>query len=151
MSIKIIIKNKKAWHNYEILERFEAGIVLVGTEVKSLRLGKAKMVDAFCQINASNQLELYSLHISPYDYGNRHNHPPERVRRLLMHQQEIQRLLRKVQEKGLTIIPTMIYFKKNWIKIEVSLAKGKKLYDKRQVMLERATKREIEQAIKLQR
>lgn len=143
-----IVKNRKAWHEYEVLEKYEAGIALVGTEVKSIRAGKIKITEAFCQINNHMELELHQMHISHYEFGNRHNHPPDRIRKLLMHKKEIKRIFQKVKEKGLTLVPLSMYFKKGYIKVEIGLCKGKKLHDKRQDMKARDAKREVDREIK---
>ncbi|WP_018084500.1 SsrA-binding protein SmpB [Desulfurispora thermophila] len=139
------ITNRKARHEYHILETYEAGIELKGTEVKSLRAGKANLQDSFARIE-NNELLLYNMHISPYEQGNRFNHDPKRVRRLLMHRQEINRLHSKIREKGLTLIPLKIYFQRGWAKVELALARGKKLYDKRQDIAARDAQREMERA-----
>ena len=144
-----LIRNRKAYHEYEVLEKFEAGIALVGTEVKSIRAGQVKMLDAFCQINQKMELELHQMEISQYRFGNIFNHEPVRRRKLLLHKKQIIRLNHKVQERGLTIIPLRIYFnKRGRAKLEIGLCKGKKLYDKRQSIKEREVKREISRALK---
>jgi len=148
MSVRIIIKNKKARFNYEILEKFEAGIALAGTEVKSIRAGKVKIEEAFCNITADYQLELLQMSISPYEFGNIHNHDATRRRRLLMHRREIIRLNSKIKEKGLTLIPVALYFKKDKVKVELGLGRGKKLHDKREILKKRDQKLEIDRAIK---
>jgi SsrA-binding protein len=147
MPEKVITVNRKARHEYHILESFEAGIELTGTEVKSLRAGKANIQDSYARVENS-ELLLYNMHISPYDQGNRFNHDPKRPRRLLMHHHEIMRLLGKVREKGLSLIPLKMYFKNGWAKVELALARGKKLYDKRDDMAEKDAKREMERARK---
>ena len=147
---KSIVRNRKAWHEYEILEKFEAGIALVGTEVKSVRLGKVKITEAYCSIDDKLQMDLYEMEISPYTFGNIHNHKTKRVRKLLMHKREINRLLSKVKEKGLTLIPLSLYFKNDKVKVEVALVKGKKLHDKRASLKDKDAKREIDRAIKYQ-
>lgn len=139
------ISNRKARHEYHIIETFEAGIELKGTEVKSLRAGRANLQDSFARIE-NNELLLYNMHISPYEQGNRFNHEPKRVRRLLMHRQEINRLHSKIREKGLTLIPLKVYFQRGWAKVELALARGKKLYDKRQDIAARDAQREMERA-----
>lgn len=150
MSIKPIVRNRKAWHEYEILEKFEAGIALAGTEVKSVREGKVKITDAYCQIDDKLQMDLREMEISPYAFGNIHNHQTKRNRKLLMHKREINRLLSKVKEKGLTLIPLSLYFKNGKVKVEVALVKGKKLHDKRAALKDKDAKREIDRAIKYQ-
>ncbi len=147
---KTIVRNRKAWHEYEILEKFEAGIALVGTEVKSVRLGKVKITEAYCNINDTLQMDLHEMEISPYTFGNIHNHKTKRVRKLLMHKREINRLLSKVKEKGLTLIPLSLYFKNDKVKVEIALVKGKKLHDKRAALKDKDAKREIDRAIKYQ-
>ncbi len=128
--IKILAQNKKAWHEYFIEERFEAGIVLMGTEVKSLRMGKANLSDSYVKIQ-NGEMWLLGTHISPYKEGNIFNHEPVRKRKLLMHKMQIAKLTTKVDEKGFSLIPVKMYLSKGKIKIEIALAKGKKLYDKR--------------------
>lgn len=145
--MKIITENRKARHDYTIEESFEAGIELKGTEVKSMRAGKANLKDSFAIIE-NGELYLYGMHISPYEQGNIFNVDPLRPRRLLMHKKEILRLLGKTREQGLTLVPLKVYFKKDKIKIEIALAKGKKLYDKRDAAAEKTAKREIEKAMK---
>lgn len=147
MPEKTVTLNRKARHEYHIIESFEAGIELSGTEVKSLRAGKANLQDSYARVE-NGDLMLYNMHISPYDQGNRFNHEPKRTRRLLMHKYEIMRLLGKVREKGFSLIPLKVYFKNGWAKVELALARGKKLYDRREDMAERDAKREIERARK---
>ncbi len=148
MAYKTIIKNRKARFEYEILEKFEAGISLAGTEVKSLRVGRVKLADAYCQIDDRLQMDLHEMEISPYAHGNIHNHKPKRVRKLLMHKREINRLFSKVKEKGLTLIPLSLYFKSDKVKVEVALCKGKKLHDKRAALKDKDAKLEIDRAMK---
>lgn len=150
MTIKTIVKNRKAWHEFEILEKFEAGIALAGTEVKSIRLGKVKITDAYCMIDDSLQMDLHEMEVSPYTFGNIHNHKTKRVRKLLMHKREIHRLLAKVKEKGLTLIPLSLYFKKDTVKVEIALCRGKKLHDKRAAMKDKDARLEIDRATKYQ-
>ncbi|MEN2984822.1 MAG: SsrA-binding protein SmpB [Dictyoglomaceae bacterium] len=146
---KYVTINRKAKHDYYILETYEAGIALTGTEVKSLREGKVSIVDSYADID-KGELWLFDLHISPYDKGNIYNHDPKRPRKLLMHKDEIARLIGKIKEKGLTLIPLSIYFnERGWAKVELGLAKGKKLYDKRRDLAEKAEKRELERAYKI--
>lgn len=147
MSEKLIANNKKALHDYHIEERVEAGIVLVGTEVKSLRNGKANFRDSFVLIR-NGEAWLNNLHISPYDFGNRANHDPDRVRKLLLHRREIDRLQGKIRERGYTLIPLRLYFRDGMVKVELGLAKGKKLHDKREDIKERDTRREIAAVMK---
>lgn len=144
---KTIIENRKARHEYMFLEKYEAGIELFGTEVKSLRAGKASLVDAFARVE-NGQVWLYNLHISPYDFGNINNHEEKRPRRLLLHKSEIAKLHAAVREKGLTLVPVRLYFSGALVKVELALARGKKLYDKRDSMAERDSKRQIERTIK---
>ena len=144
---KIFNTNRKASHDYHLLERFEAGLVLTGTEAKSIRGGKVNLKDSFAAIR-NGEAWLLNCHISPYEYGNRQNHDPLRTRKLLLHRQEIRRLTGKVEEKGLTLIPTRIYLKKGRIKCEIALAKGKKLYDKRETERRKEATRDAQKAIK---
>lgn len=148
MKEKIISVNRKARHEYHILDTFEAGIVLTGTEVKSLRAGQASMADSYAHIE-KGELFLFNLHISPFEKGNRFNHDPKRTRKLLMHKQEIMRLLGYAREKGLTLIPLRLYFNEwGWVKVELAVARGKKTYDKREDIAKRDAKREVERALK---
>jgi SsrA-binding protein len=144
---KIIVDNRKARHDYFLVEKFEAGIVLVGTEVKSLRAGRANLKDSYAQID-DGELYLYNMHISPYEHGSFSNVDPTRKRKLLMHKREIMRLLGKVKEKGLTLVPTKLYFSNGRVKVEIALAQGKKLHDKRATQKEKDAKREIDKAMK---
>lgn len=146
--IKVVTENRKARHDYFIEETYEAGIALTGTEVKSLRLGRANLQDSFARVE-NGEVFLYNMHISPYDQGNRFNHDPKRVRKLLMHKSEIRRLIGKTQEKGLTLVPLKVYFNPRGLaKLELALARGKKLYDKRDAMAERDAKREMAKALR---
>ncbi|MGI5838111.1 MAG: SsrA-binding protein SmpB [bacterium] len=146
--VKTATENRKARHDYFIEETYEAGIALTGTEVKSLRAGKANLRDSYARIE-NGEIYLFNAHISPYDQGNRFNHDPLRVRKLLLHRMEINRLLGKVKEKGLTLIPLRIYFNERGLaKVEIGLARGKKLYDKRDDIAERDAKREMARAFK---
>lgn len=147
MGEKLICTNKKAFHEYFIEERIEAGMVLMGTEVKSLRLGKANLSDAFAMVR-DGEAFLHNLHISPYDFGNRQNHDPDRMRKLLLHKKEIIRLFSRIREQGYTLIPLRLYFKDGKVKAELGLAKGKKLHDKREDMKKKEQKREVAQALK---
>ena len=147
MGEKLICTNKKAFHEYFIEERVEAGMVLQGTEVKSLRMGKANLGDAFAMVR-DGEAYLHNLHISPYDFGNRENHDPDRMRKLLLHKKEIVRLFSKIREQGYTLIPLRLYFKDGKVKAELGLAKGKKLHDKREDMKKKEQKREVAQALK---
>lgn len=146
--MKIICTNRKARRDYEILETMEAGLVLVGTEVKSLRDGQAQLKDSFAAID-DGELYLYNAHINPYRMGNRFNHEPTRTRKLLMHEREIGRMIGKIQEKGLTLIPLRLYFNDSGrVKVELGLARGKRSYDKRREIAERDAKREMRRAVK---
>jgi SsrA-binding protein len=147
MSEKLICNNKKAYHNYFIEEKFEAGMVLTGTEIKSLRLGNANLNDSFAIVR-NGEAFLNNLHISPYDFGNRENHDPDRMRKLLLHKKEIGRLFGKIREQGYSVVPLRLYLKNGLVKVEIGLAKGKKLYDKREVMKEKDQKRDMSQALK---
>ena len=147
MSEKLICSNKKAYHDYFIEEKMEAGIVLAGTEVKSLRMGKANMTDSFMLVR-EGEAWLHNLHISPYDFGNRQNHQPDRNRKLLMHKREITRLYGRIREQGYSVIPLRLYFKNGMVKVELGLAKGKKNYDKREDLKKKDSQREMSQAIK---
>ncbi len=142
MSEKLICNNKKAYHEYFIEEKFEAGMVLTGTEVKSLRLGKANMNDSFALVR-NGEAFLNNLHISPYSFGNRENHDPDRMRKLLLHKKEIGKLFGKIREQGYSLIPLRLYFKNGLAKVEMGLAKGKKQYDKREDEKEREAKLDI--------
>lgn len=145
--MKIVTENRKARHDYHILETFEAGIALKGTEVKSMRAGKANLKESFAIIE-NGELYIYGMHISPYEQGNIFNSDPLRQRKLLMHKREIKRLFAKTKEQGLTLVPLKAYFKEDKIKLELALAKGKKLYDKRDADAERTAKREIDRVMK---
>ena len=146
-AVKVIAKNSKAYHDYFIEEKYEAGIELAGTEVKSIRMGNVNLKDSFCIIK-EGQLSVLGMHISPYEKGNIFNKDPRRTRKLLMHRREIMRLLGCVQRDGLTLIPLSLYFKDSKVKVEVGLCKGKKLYDKRASAAERDSKRAIDRAMK---
>ncbi|HIT58342.1 MAG TPA: SsrA-binding protein SmpB [Candidatus Faeciplasma pullistercoris] len=144
---KIIADNRQARHDYFVLEALEAGIELVGTEVKSIRCGGVNLKDSWCEI-ADGEIYVNGMHISPYEKGNIFNKDPRRVRRLLLHKSEIRRLYDKVRQEGLTLIPMKLYYKGSRVKMEVGLCKGKKLYDKRDDMAKRQSQRDIERAIK---
>ena len=139
---KVIAANKKARHDYAILKTYEAGIVLAGTEVKSLRAGRVSLVDAFAQEH-EGEIMLYGLHIAEYGFGSWTNHAPRRTRKLLLHRTEIDRILDKIRENRFTLIPLSMYFEGGWAKVELGLAKGLRSFDKRQVMAERDANREI--------
>lgn len=146
-STKTIAQNKKAHHEYFVLESYEAGIELCGTEVKSLRAGRVNLKDSWCNI-VDGEIFVNGMHISPYDHGNVFNKDPMRVRRLLMHKKEILKLFGTLQQQGLSLIPISLYFKGSKVKMQVGLCKGKKLYDKRASMAERDAKRNIDRALK---
>jgi SsrA-binding protein len=147
MSEKIICNNKKAFHDFFIEEKLEAGMVLTGTEVKSLRMGKANLNDSFALVR-NGEAFLNNLHISPYDFGNRENHDPDRMRKLLLHKKEITKLFSKIREQGYSLVPLRLYFKNGMVKVEMGLAKGKKLYDKREDLKKKDQKREMAQVFK---
>ena len=144
---RVVATNRRARHEYEILETFEAGLVLRGTEVKSLRTGQVNFKDSYASVRNS-ELWLLGCHISPYSHGTDANHDPERDRKLLLHRREITRLTGKVAERGLTVVPLKLYFKNGRAKIEIGLARGKKLHDKRATLRERETRREMDKAIR---
>ena len=146
-STKTIAQNKKAHHDYFVLESYEAGIELCGTEVKSLRAGRVNLKDSWCNI-VDGEIFVNGMHISPYDHGNVFNKDPMRVRILLMHKKEILKLFGTLQQQGLSLIPISLYFKGSKVKMQVGLCKGKKLYDKRATMAERDAKRNIDRALK---
>jgi SsrA-binding protein len=143
---KMIAQNKKARHEYSIVDTFECGIVLMGTEVKSLRLGRASLTDAFATID-DGEVYLHNVHIPEYAFGSWTNHTPRRVRKLLLHKSEILRLIGKIKESGLTLVPTALYFVEGKVKVEVALARGKKSYDKRQDLAKRDADREISRVL----
>jgi SsrA-binding protein len=147
MGIKIIVSNRRARHDYHVLEKLEAGIVLRGTEVKSLRAGHMVLKDSYADI-IGNELYLVGAHINPYEQGTAWNHEPERPRKLLVHKQEIKRLGAQVAEKGLTLVPLSVYFKEGKAKVEIGLCRGKQTIDKRRSIQEREVKREMDRAVK---
>ncbi|HHX77185.1 MAG TPA: SsrA-binding protein SmpB [Firmicutes bacterium] len=147
MEEKVFARNRKAFHDYHIEETYEAGMVLTGTEVKSIRAGRLNLKDSYARIE-NNEVWLHNMHISPYEQGNRFNHDPLRKRKLLLNRREINRLTGLTREKGYTMVPIKVYAKKGFIKVELALARGKKLYDKRDAISERDAKREIERAFK---
>ncbi|MGE4579673.1 MAG: SsrA-binding protein SmpB [Desulfuromonadales bacterium] len=147
MGIKIIANNKKAYHDYFIDEVYEAGMVLTGTEVKSLRLGKVNIKESFCRIK-DGEIFINNMNISPYEQGNRENVDPTRVRKLLLHREEINKIIRKVEEKGLSLVPTRIYLKDSRVKLEVGIGRGKKLHDKRESLKQKEADREMAKAFK---
>ena len=146
--VKLIANNKKAYHDYFILETYEAGIALHGTEVKSLRMGKCSIKEAFIRVE-NEEVFIYGMHISPYEKGNIFNKDPLRVRKLLLHKYEIRKLLGKTKEKGMTLVPLKVYLKDSLVKVEIGLAKGKKLYDKRQDIAKKDQQREAQRDFKV--
>jgi len=147
MGIKIVVSNRRARHDYHVLEKHEAGIVLRGTEVKSLRAGHIVLKDSYADIVGS-ELYLIGAHINPYEQGTAWNHEPERPRKLLMHKREIDRLGAQVAEKGLTLVPLSVYFKEGKAKVEIGLCRGKQTIDKRRTIQDREVKREMDRAVK---
>ena len=145
--MKIVSQNKKAFHDFFILDTYEAGIELKGTEIKSVRKGSVNLKDSFIRIK-DNEAFIENMHIAPYEQGNRFNHEPLRTRKLLLHKKEIKKLQKEVKENGLTIVPTKLYFNTSKLKVEVCLARGKKLYDKRQDLKAKDAKRDVERALK---
>ncbi|HEX8092746.1 SsrA-binding protein SmpB [Jatrophihabitans sp.] len=143
---KIIAQNKKARHDFLVVDTYECGIVLMGTEVKSLRLGRASLVDGFATID-DGEVYLHNVHIPEYAFGSWTNHTPRRVRKLLLHKGEILRLVGKIKESGLTLVPLSLYFVEGKVKVEIALAKGKKTYDKRQDLAKRDADREISRVL----
>lgn len=147
-SIKLIANNKKAFHDYFIEDKYEAGIVLHGTEVKSLRMGKCSVKEAFVRVE-KGEVFIYNMHISPYEKGNIFNKDPLRVKKLMLHSYEINKIAGKMAEKGYTLVPLQVYFKGSLVKVEIALAKGKKLYDKRQDIAKKDQRREAEKEFKV--
>ena len=145
---KLIANNKKAYHDFFILDTYEAGIALHGTEVKSLRMGKCSIKESFIRIE-NGEMFIYGMHVSPYEKGNIFNKDPMRVRKLLLHKSEINKLLGKIKEKGMSIVPLKVYLKGSLVKVEIGLAKGKKLYDKRENIAKKDQKREAERDFKV--
>ncbi len=146
-SQKLIANNKKAYHDYFIDETYEAGVALHGTEVKSMRMGKCSVKESFIRIE-NGEMFIYGMHVSPYEKGNIFNKDPLRVKKLLMHKYEINKLAGKIAEKGYTLVPLQVYFKDGRVKVEVGLARGKKLYDKRQDIAKKDQRREVEREFK---
>jgi SsrA-binding protein len=142
-----VAQNKKAYHEYFVLEQYEAGIALAGTEVKSIRQGKVNLKDSWCSVK-SGEIFVNGMHVSPYDHGNIFNQDPSRVRKLLMHKQEIMKLFGESKQQGLAIVPLSIYFKNGHAKMQIGLCKGKKLYDKRDAAAERDAKRDMERSMR---
>ncbi|MBO6257213.1 SsrA-binding protein SmpB [bacterium] len=147
MDRKIVTTNRKAFHDYNIFEKFVAGIVLKGTEIKSIRNNAVNLKDSFCKID-DNELFLYNCHISPYDKGNRYNHEEKRTRKLLLTKKEILKISQKIKKDGYTVIPLELFFVQGLAKLEIGLAKGKKLYDKRDDIVKKEQKRDIERLTK---
>lgn len=147
-SIKLIANNKKAFHDYFVEDKFEAGICLHGTEVKSLRMGKCSIKEAFVRID-KGEVYIYNMHISPYEKGNIFNKDPLRIKKLMLHKYEINKFAGKMAEKGYTLVPLQVYFKGSLVKVEIALAKGKKLYDKRQDIIKKDQRRETERDFKV--
>lgn len=145
---RLIANNKKAYHDYFILEKYETGIVLHGTEVKSLRMGKCSIKEAFIRVE-SGEMFIYGMHISPYEKGNIFNKDPLRIRKLLLHKKEISKISGKIKEQGITIVPLRVYFSGRHVKVEIGLAKGKKLYDKRDDIAKKDQKREAQREFKI--
>lgn len=142
MDKKVISVNRKAFHDYLIFEKYDAGIVLTGTEIKSIRKGTFNLKDSFAKIE-DGEVYLYNMHISPYEHGNRFNHEPERTRKLLLKRQEIMKILGKIKKENYTIVPLELYLSHGFAKIEIGLAKGKKLYDKRESITKKSQERDI--------
>ena len=147
-AMKLVANNKKAYHDYFIEERYEAGIVLHGTEVKSMRMGKCSIKESFIRIE-NGEIFAYGMHVSPYEKGNIFNKDPLRTKKLLLHKKEINKLMGKIAEKGYTLVPLQVYFKDGRAKVEIGLAKGKKLYDKRQDIAKKDQRREAEKELKI--
>ena len=147
MDKKVVTTNRKAFHDFLIFDKFIAGIVLTGTEIKSIRKGEVNLKDSFAKIE-DNEMFLYGMHISPYEHGNRFNHKPERVRKLLLNKREILKIQDKVKKDGVTIIPTELFLSKGFAKIEIGLAKGKKNYDKREAIAKKTQERDIARFVK---
>jgi SsrA-binding protein len=145
----MVVNNKKAYHEYHVLETFKTGIVLTGTEIKSIRAGKVSMNDSHARIQ-NGEVFLYGLQISAYDQGSYNNHVPDRVRKLLLTKQEIKKLIGKTKETGYTLIPLKLFFERCWVKVDLGLCKGKKTHDKRDTISERDSKREIDRVMKQQ-
>ena len=145
---RMVANNKKAYHDYFIEDKYEAGVALAGTEVKSLRMGKCSIKESFVKIERG-EVFIYGMHISPYEKGNIFNKDPLRVKKLLLHREEIRKMERKIAEKGLTLVPLQVYFKGSLVKVQIALAKGKKLYDKRQDIAKKDQRREAEREFKV--
>ena len=145
---RIIAKNPNAYHNYEILETIEAGIVLFGTEIKSIRAGKVNLKDSYAIIEKNGEVYVYSMNISPYEHGNIFNKDPLRPKKLLLNKKEIHKIIGMITQKGYTLVPTKIYFKGNFVKLELGVGRGKKLYDKREDLKKKEAQRKIERYMK---
>ncbi len=145
--VKVLAKNKRARHDYYVVDTVEAGVVLKGTEVKSVRLGKVQLIDSYVRVE-DGEVFLHGVHISPYEFGNRFNVDPRRRRKLLVHKAEIRRLRRQVLEKGMALVPLTVYLKRGRVKIEIGVCRGKKSFDKRQTLRERDAKREMDREMK---
>ncbi len=147
MAIKVVATNRKAYHDYHIHDTFEAGLVLVGSEIKSIRAGRVSLQEGFVLFE-NGEAWLVNVHIAQYDPASRQNHEPKRRRKLLLHRREIERLQGRVQEKGYTLVPTRLYLKEGRAKVEIALARGKKLYDKREAIARKDARRQVERALK---
>ncbi len=147
-TVKLVANNKKAYHDFFILDTYEAGIALHGTEVKSLRMGKCSIKESFIRIE-DGEVFIYGMHVSPYEKGNIFNKDPLRVKKLLLHKSEINKLLGKIKEKGMSVVPLKVYFKGSLVKVEIGLAKGKKLYDKREDIAKKDQQREAQRDFKV--
>ncbi len=147
MGKKIISTNRKAFHEYHIFDKFNAGMVLTGTEIKSIRKGAINLKDSFVKVDDA-EVFLYNCHISPYEQGNRYNHEEKRTRKLLLNKKEIDKLIGRIKKDGYAIVPLEVYLENGWAKIEIALAKGKKLYDKRDDLAKKAQARDIDRAVK---
>ena len=147
MGKKIISTNKKAFHEYHIFDKFNAGMVLTGTEIKSIRKGAINLKDSFVKLD-EGEVYLYNCHISPYEQGNRYNHEEKRTRKLLLNKKEIDKIIGRIKKDGYAIIPLEVYLENGWAKVEIALAKGKKLYDKREDLAKKAQNRDIQRSLK---
>lgn len=148
MNKKVIAQNRKAFHEYHIFDKFDAGIVLTGTEIKSIRKSAVNLKESFAKIE-EGEIYLYACHISPYEQGNRYNVKPDRVRKLLLNKKEILKMLGKIKKEGYAIVPLQLYLKNGWAKLEIALGKGKKLYDKREDIAKKSQNRDIQRAMKI--
>ncbi len=147
MGRKVISNNKKAFHEYHIFDKYDAGMVLTGTEIKSVRKGAVNLKDSFVKIK-DGEIYLYNCHISPYEQGNRYNHEEKRTRKLLLNKKEIEKMTGRIKKDGYAIVPLSLFLENGWAKLEIALAKGKKLYDKREDLAKKAQNRDIERAVK---